>query len=193
MLPLDLVRIIAGVCERLNIRYFITGSVASAGYGEFRTTRDVDVVVALPPTKVSDFIAEFPEENWYVSEDAARDSVQRRSMFNIISPASGLKIDIVIPSDTAHDALRFARARRIELPGGGAANFAAPEDVILKKLEAFRDGGSDKHLRDITGMLKVSGKEIDLASIGDWAERLNVSSEWSAIIQRLGRTDLPTA
>jgi len=34
---------------------------------------------------------------------------------------------------------------------------ARPEDVILSKMQYYREGGSEKHLRDITGMLKVSG------------------------------------
>ncbi|RPJ03448.1 MAG: hypothetical protein EHM31_00745 [Candidatus Aminicenantes bacterium] len=38
-----------------------------------------------------------------------------------------------------------------------------PEDVILKKMVFYRDGGSDKHLRDIAGILKISSDAIDLA------------------------------
>jgi hypothetical protein len=39
--------------------------------------------------------------------------------------------------------------------------------VILKKMAFYRDGGSEKHLRDIAGILKVSSDDIDLAYIED--------------------------
>jgi hypothetical protein len=32
-------------------------------------------------------------------------------------------------------------------------------------MEYYREGGSDKHLRDITSMLKISGQDIDEAYI----------------------------
>ena len=41
--------------------------------------------------------------------------------------------------------------------------FAAAEDVILKKLWFYQLGESDKHLRDIAGMLKISGARIATA------------------------------
>lgn len=38
---------------------------------------------------------------------------------------------------------------------------APPEYVIVRKLEYYRDGGSEKHLRDIQGMLLHSSDQID--------------------------------
>ena len=35
---------------------------------------------------------------------------------------------------------------------------ARPEDLIISKMLYYREGGSEKHLRDITGMLKVSAE-----------------------------------
>jgi hypothetical protein len=51
--------------------------------------------------------------------------------------------------------------RRIHPAPTYEANFAAPEDVIIKKMEYYSEGGSEKHLRDITGMLVTSEGEID--------------------------------
>ena len=39
--------------------------------------------------------------------------------------------------------------------------FAPPEYVIIRKLEFFREGGSEKHLRDIASMLVESATQID--------------------------------
>jgi len=65
------------------------------------------------------------------------------------------------------------------------AGFASPEDVILKKMEYYKEGGSEKHLRDITGILKISGEKIDRPYIVSWAERMGVIEIWEAILRRL--------
>jgi hypothetical protein len=61
------------------------------------------------------------------------------------------------------------------------AVFASPEDVILKKLEYHREGGSDKHLRDIAGVLKISGDPLDLAYLDDWSSRLGLADLWAKV------------
>ncbi len=46
--PDELLRSLIGVLEKLELRYFVTGSVAAIYYGEPRFTNDIDVVVDLP-------------------------------------------------------------------------------------------------------------------------------------------------
>jgi hypothetical protein len=49
--------------------------------------------------------------------------------------------------------------------------------VILKKLEYYREGGSQKHLRDIAGVLRTT-EGLDRAYIERWADQLGVRAEW---------------
>ena len=63
-----------------------------------------------------------------------------------------------------------------------SANFAAPEDIILMKMQYYQDGGSEKHLRDIPGILKISGPEVDKGYIAVWAEKLNLMDIWNLIL-----------
>ena len=65
------------------------------------------------------------------------------------------------------------------------ADFAAPEDAIIKKMEHYREGGSEKHLRDTTGIPLTSGAEVDRAYIGNWARQLGLGEIWEAIEKRL--------
>jgi hypothetical protein len=60
--------------------------------------------------------------------------------------------------------------------------------VILKKLEYFREGGSEKHLRDIAGVLKVQGQRVDRQYIVEWAGRLGVLDIWQAVAERTDQT-----
>jgi putative heme degradation protein len=49
----------------------------------------------------------------------------------------------------------------------------------------YREGGSEKHLRDIAAMLQVSGNEIDQEYVNHWAQQLGLVEEWRDILNRL--------
>lgn len=181
----DLLRRLVAVLEELELPYLITGSMASTLYGEPRLTNDIDVVVDLPLNRVGVFCAAFADDDFYLDDERIRQAIVHRSQFNIIDPRSGYKIDVMIPEPSPFDRSRFARGRREQVGRDYTAVVASPEDVILKKLEFHREGGSDKHLRDIAGMLEVSGDEIDRGYVEEWAERLGVAEIWRAILQRL--------
>ena len=68
---------------------------------------------------------------------------------------------------------------------GFEAVFSSPEDLILKKMDFYREGGSEKHLRDITGVLKTANVPIDRDYIADWSARLGLIDIWTAILNRL--------
>jgi hypothetical protein len=184
--PYDLLRTVVEVFERLEIPYLVTGSVAAMAYGEPRLTNDIDVVASIQTRQIDDLLASFPAPDYYISKEMIQKAIQRSGQFNIIHPSSGLKIDVVLRKNTPHDQSRFTRRRRIHPAEDYEAYFAAPEDVILKKMEFYKAGGSEKHLRDITGIMRISGDEVDQAYIGKWAERLGVMEVWEAILKRLG-------
>ncbi len=55
---------------------------------------------------------------------------------------------------------------------------------IIKKMEYYREGGSEKHLRDITGVLRISGDRVDYNYIAHWASRLGLEAVWQAVKDR---------
>jgi hypothetical protein len=177
----DLLLRVTRTFEELNLPYLVTGSLATIAYGEPRLTIDIDVVVRLPGGAVDRLCSAFPEAEFYVSPDAVRDAVRRKSQFNILHPRSGLKVDVMVADDSDFNASRFSRSRTLAISASGEAVFASPEDVILKKLEYYREGGSDKHLRDIAGVLKIMGEELDLRYLDTWARRLGVDGLWAQI------------
>lgn len=60
-----------------------------------------------------------------------------------------------------------------------------PEELIARKLEYYDIGGSDKHLRDIASMLRVSADSIDLERIRDYARRLHLERLWEEVLGAL--------
>ncbi len=145
----DFLAYLIEVFDRLELKYFIAGSVATSYYGEPRFTNDIDAIVELNEEDVRRFCQSFPSEEYYLSEQAVRSAVASQRQFNIIHPASGLKADIFILDKTDLEQSRFQRRERHELDSGLSAWFAQPEDVILKKLVYYEEGNSEKHIRDI--------------------------------------------
>lgn len=183
----DLLRVVSDVLEANGIVHGFTGSQASSMYGENRFTNDIDVVVDIRQQSMLDaFLKAFPESDFYVSDVGASQAVANGGgQFNIIHHDSSQKVDVIIQADpTWPDEL--ARRRRLPLSDGKMVWFVAPEDLILHKMNFYREGESDRHLRDIASMLKIDGEHVDRAYIDEWADRLGLGDIWRHILGAVG-------
>jgi hypothetical protein len=187
----EFIRYAIGTLERLNIPYAVVGSAASMSYGEPRSTQDLDIVIDPTEPAVLALCAAFSDPEFYVSEAAARDAVRNRRQFNVIHSRSAFKIDFLVVRNTPWSRSQLSRRRRAPLFQDLLADTASPEDVILGKLQYFREGESHKHLRDITSMLTTSGDLIDHEEIARWAEQLGVLDTWQAILTEMQRPAPP--
>lgn len=176
----ELLRLAVGALEALEMPYLVTGSIATIFYGEPRFTNDIDIVIQVTPDRVDALVDVFDHEPLYVSREAAHRAVRQTSQFNVIHPRAGLKIDFMVAKMDALDHSRFERARRVRPAEDYDAAFASPEDVILKKLQYYRESRSDKHLRDCAGVLRIT-PNVDRDYIARWAELLEVSDLWEAL------------
>jgi len=52
------------------------------------------------------------------------------------------------------------------------------EAVMLSRLRCYQLGKSDRHLRDIHQMLRISGDLVDRPELERWAARLGVEGGW---------------
>jgi hypothetical protein len=180
----ELLQLVADVFERRGIVYAITGSHASMAYGEHRFTNDIDVIAKIEAEQLDGLIAEFPKEEFYVSDIGARHAVTSGGQFNIIHPTSGLKVDVIVPREPGWPD-QFVRRRHLATASNSDAWFISPEDLILKKMHFYREGESDRHLRDIASMLKTSGAKIDRNYIDEWSKKLGLAEIWSELTKRV--------
>src|SRR5436190_22529940 len=147
----------------LGVPWMAVGSIASSAYGERRSTLDVDVVAVVGKQNSARFLSVFPERDFYcppadvIEIEATR---PERGHFNLIHRHSIYKADIYIATGSEFERWAF-KNRRALVAGETPVWLAPPEYVIVQKLEFFREGGSEKHLRDIRGMLAVT--EVDCA------------------------------
>lgn len=182
-----LLRKTVGVLEELGVPYMVGGAFASSAYGEPRYTLDIDIVVDLKARDVRDLCRAFPESEYYLCEETARKAADNGGLFSIIWSETGAKVDLIVPKMDAWNRLQMSRRRRVRILPEYDGFAASPEDVILSKMDYYGEGGSEKHLRDITGILKISGDKLDRRYIAEWAERRGTTEIWQAVLRKLGQ------
>ena len=165
--------------NRLGVAYMVTGSVASMAYGVPRVTLDIDVVIELSPAQAGLLPGAFPPDAFYCPpREVIGLEVQRasRGHFNVIHVETGFKADFYAAGADPLHRWGMARRRRVEM-FGELVMLAPPEYVIIRKLEYFREGASEKHLGDIRGMLDVSGDLIDRSAIDAMARERGLQEQ----------------
>jgi hypothetical protein len=191
MEQIDFLRHAVEALERMQVRYLVVGSIAGIAYGESRFTQDIDIIAAFEMRHVDQMIAAFPPSEFYLSEAAMREAVRTSFQFNVIHPGSGNKIDFILPRHDEWARVQLARARSVRLLPDRDVMTAAPEDVILGKLWYFSEGGGDRHLRDIAGILRVTGDGVNRADVERWAARLGYLEIWRQIVAKVDAPDSP--
>lgn len=178
----DLIRLFVAPLEEAGISsYMVSGSVASIEYGEPRATLDIDLVLLLNRETSESLEALFPDTFFYLPPPEVREVEFRRpnrGHFNIIHHSSGLKADCYPSRNHPYLPWAMQNRRRISLMGIDVW-FAPPEYVILWKLEFHREGGGDKHIRDIKGILAVSGDQLDFPILTEAISSLDLSRSWT--------------
>jgi hypothetical protein len=172
--------------ERLNtsgIPYMVTGSVASIIYGEPRMTNDIDLVAALKAENVYDLLHVFGADQFYCPpQEVMRTEIARETggHFNIIHHETGFKADIY---PIGHDALHtwaMTRRRKVIIEQSEIW-IAPPEYVILRKLQYYKEGGSQKHLRDIKKMIELSEEIIDKPLLQQMVIERDLLNQWQTM------------
>lgn len=206
--PMDFLEVAAraaAICTDLTIPYLIGGGVASTVHGEFRTTRDVDLIVRLKRVHAAQFAAALARHFTLNPPDIvdalarvpalAADRTQRAT-FAAYDRATGYQLDVFCASDSPFDRAQFERAITLDVPEvGGTLIIASAEDTILTKLEWYAITPSDRQWDDVQAILRVQGEALDMRYLDTWATQLGVASLLAAArrAERAPHLSLPSA
>lgn len=176
----------AEILERLGVRWFLGGSLASSVHGVPRATFDADIMADLRPQHVRPLIEQLGDD-WYADEAAIREALQQRSSFNLIHFATAMKVDVFLPKLRRFDGGEFARSQMtpLENEGGQQARVCCAEDIVVAKLEWFRLGGEDseRQWNDVLGVLRLNAGRLDLALLRESAEEVGVADLLSRALE----------
>lgn len=159
-----------------------TGSFAVSIYGEPRMTHGIDIVLHLKDTDLDALIALFSEREFYIPPiEVLRIEHQREShgQSNLIHHATGFKADLYfIQRDPLH-LWAIQNTHRVDI-NDITISLAPPEYVIVRKLEYYREGGSEKHLRDIQSVLACL-PDLDQSTIHDFCRDRGLLDQWQQV------------
>jgi hypothetical protein len=168
---------VSAALNKLGIRHYVGGSVASSFHGASRSTMDVDVVAEMTDSAVSGFLQCFGAD-FYVSEAAIRDAIRRKSCFNLIHLPTSFKVDVFVSRQRPFDVTAMNRAT-VERLGDSQMleiRMATAEDAIISKLEWYRKTNetSERQWDDVTRLLKLLGDAVDTEYLNESAESVGV-------------------
>jgi len=169
--------------NKCDMEYMATGSVASIIYGEPRVTHDIDLVLGIHTDNIAQLTSIFNPEEFYcpppevIKAETAR---KKGGHFNIIHHKTGFKADIYSAGEDELHKWAMAKRRKIKLEGCDIW-LAPPEYVIIRKLEYFKQGTNEKHLRDIKRMLEISRDIINIPELKQKITEYGLANEWKKV------------
>jgi hypothetical protein len=146
------------ILSRHEVRFHLTGGIASVAYGEPRMTQDIDIVVDNPSmARATDaFLREAEAAGFMVDAASARRAIADRSMFQAYDMNEALKFDLypreLIPGE-------LGRSTLLEVFGGVRLPVVSRPDAAASKL-IWSSKGSHKSRRDLRHMTRsMTGAE----------------------------------
>lgn len=190
--PLALALRLGVTLDAQAIPYVIVGSVAAVVHGEYRTTRDINVVLNLAPGNVCGLVDALRDDFTFLPSDItdalvrlpeARVDAAQRASFCAYDKTTGFQIDVYLSSGRPFEVAQFQRAQTVDIPAepGGTLRVASAEDTVLAKLEWYKLAPSDRQWRDVQAILRVQDDLIDVTYLRQWARELGVAEllEWA--------------
>jgi hypothetical protein len=162
-------RAVFDALERLEISYFLTGSVAASVHGVLRQSHDTDVVL-IDAGRFAE-LAEALHGNCVIADPIAYGGIL---MASLIEQGTADKVDVIMAPSRAFEASAMERRQRADVPGLGLVWVASVEDLVLAKL-VWSEGTSELQLRDCVQLMRLHAATLDRAYLERWAERLGVS------------------
>lgn len=143
--------------DEIGAPYMIVGAYGGSVFGIIRSTNDIDIMVDLQEKDCYALSEKFPLPRYYADPEMIKNSIAMGIMFNLIDTNEGTKADLVPLKREPEYQLAFNRRVRETFQGPSGESFEAwvaqPTDIIIGKLQAWNEGRSDKHPKDIYSIL----------------------------------------
>lgn len=175
------------IFESIKIPYYVSGGVASSIHGEPRSTRDLNLVIAVQPEQVDLLVMTLDTAGYYCPAGAVENLKQgQERMLNITHTETIANADLYIKDNSPFATSQMTRRILLNLDGIPPFWIASAEDSILQKLLWSRGSQSQKQWRDVLGILKLQAQSLDYVYLTEWAENLNLVNAFSLALSEAG-------
>ncbi len=181
----DFLKRLIEALSKAGIPYMLSGSIGSSFHGKPRATNDFDIVIAPTEQQLNTFTKSLGED-YYVSNEAARQALKSNSMFNIIDQRTGTKADLILRKNRDFSFEEFKRRRKEKVMGLDIW-VVSPEDLILSKLEWIQGGDVSRQFQDALGVAVVQWDGLDSDYLNKWAKELQVEELLKQLLEQAGK------
>lgn len=184
--PVDTLAIALRVGASLDaarLSYIVIGSVAAIVHGEYRTTRDLDVLIAADHRSATRLTRALETDFQVDHADvvAACDAIATahadsaaRASFSAYDHQNGYLLDVYLASGRVFDTTQLQRGQRLTLPDGTLC-VASAEDTVLAKLSWYALAPTlQQQWRDVQAIIRVQGDALDTTYLHRWAAMLDL-------------------
>lgn len=169
---LEFLKALVQFFDQYNIPYMLSGSVAMSAYTLPRFTRDIDFVIHLQKKDIPELMKNFSTD-YYISEEAVNDAIQRESMFNITDYESGYKADFIILKNEPFSRTEFSRRKKVHFIEMDIYITSA-EDLLISKIIWVQHLQSSQQIEDIKSLSKVT--DMNWKYINEWIKELKLKT-----------------
>ena len=164
--------------ERLQVRNYLCGSLASSVHGLPRLTNDADIVAELAPHHLQGLVRQLAGA-FYVDEAAVAEAIRTERSFNLVDEQEAVKVDVFCAGADRYQQEAFARTVRFPLEEDDPFTevaFASVEVTVVFKLHWFRLGSevSERQWSDVLGILRLKQSVLDLEYARRWSKHFHV-------------------
>ena len=168
----DFLRILIHFFDSNKIPYMLSGGMAISIYTGPRYTRDFDFLVHLKPSDVL-LVKEYFKEGYYCDEEAMKEAIENKGMFNIIDHKSNYKADFIILEHDEFEQVKFGKRRPVRFLDFTVFVISA-EDLLVSKLKWIQELQSEQQSNDIILLSKL--EHLDRPYIWSWVKKLKLNT-----------------
>lgn len=173
---IDILEDVSQKLMKAGIPFMVTGSMAMNYYAKPRMTRDIDIVLSIKKEDCERIHSLF-DKDYYISKESVLESLQNRSMFNVIHNESIIKVDFILLKGDDYHLREFERRGRVKI-GEFETYIVSKEDLIISKLHWVKDSHSDMQIRDVQNIVATG---YDKAYVLSWLKKLDLESLFGQI------------
>lgn len=189
----DVVVVLAGLFERLEISYAFGGALATSYWGVPRTTQDADCLIAVPALAYQRLADSLAADGFLIDEPAGVQPVSVADLRRQLAERGymslawrSVSVELFVPVvPLQHEILKRAQT----LPfAGRTIRVTTAEDLILLKMAFHRQ----KDLLDVRGILHVQKGRLDVDYVRRWSDRMLddvLAAELEAMLRDYDATD----
>ena len=170
MILTDGLKKIVDILNNEEIDYMIVGGFAVNYYNRVRFTADIDIIVQIYPHHIEKIVQHFPD--WMPFLSSFKESAERGIVFNLTDYETGVKYDFMTFQVTEYNWYAFERRQKVDYLGIECF-IAAPEDLIISKLQCYNISKSEKQWGDLNYLINL--EDLNMYYLEGWINKLLIN------------------